>query len=73
MLDRLKARGAQLAAWRAAVRRERLAARVAALAPGGVRVTEEGERVVLTGRGLTRRFVLDHRLRWLVAEASDER
>ena len=73
MFGRLTARGAQLAARRAAARRERLAGRIGGLAPNGVRVSEEGERVVLAGRGLIRRFVLDARLRWLVAEAGDER
>ena len=73
MFGRLTARAAQLAARSAAERRERLAARIAERAPSGVRVSEEGERVVLAGRGLIRRFVLDARLRWLVSEAGDER
>lgn len=73
MFGRLTARGEQLAARSAAERRERLAARIAERAPSGVRVSEEGERVVLAGRGLIRRFGLDARLRWLVAEAGDER
>ena len=72
MFGRLRARGSQLAARRAAARRERLAGRIGELAPSGVRVSEEGERVVLAGRGLIRRFMLDARLRWLVAEAGDE-
>jgi sugar lactone lactonase YvrE len=73
MFDRLTARGARMAAGRAAARRRRLAARIEDLAPDGVQVSEDGERVVLAGRGVIRRFVLDPRLRWLVTEARDER
>lgn len=47
----------------AAVRAERLRARVAAQLraepPPGVTVSEEGEAVVVRGRGLRRRLVLD--------------
>lgn len=73
MFEKLGARGAEVAARRAAVRRARLAARAEKLAPRGVRASEEGEQIVLAGRGLARRFALDARLRWLIAEARDER
>ena len=72
MLENLAKRAAQAAERRAAARRERLAARLTEMAPGGIEVGEEGEQVALSGRGLARRFALDPRLRWLVAEARDD-
>lgn len=73
MFGRLTGRAAKLAEARAAGRRERLAGRLRAAAMAGVAVGEEGERVVLSGRGLGARMALDPELRWLVAENRDER
>ena len=67
MLERLKDRIGALAERRAEVRRRRLADEMRAEAPAGVRVHEEERAVVLSGRGLKRRFALDPELRWLVA------
>ncbi len=71
MFGRLAQRAEQVAATRAARRRERLAAALRAREAPGVAVSEEGERVVLAGRGLGRRMAMDAELRWLVAESRD--
>jgi len=73
MFEALRSRGESIAQQQAAARRERLAERLEALAPSDVQVGAEGERVVLSGRGLARRLALEPVLRWLVAEARDER
>lgn len=73
MFERLMERAAKLGATRAASRRERLAARLRAAAAPGVAVSEEGERVMLSGPGLAARMALDPELRWLVVENRDER
>ncbi len=73
MFERLESRGEQAVEARAAERRDRLAARLREAAPGDVSVAVEDEAVVLSGRGLGRRFALEAELRWLVAESSDER
>jgi len=44
---------------------------MAAAGVKGVAVAVEGERVVLTGRGLGRRLVVEPALRWIVAESKD--
>ena len=72
MFERLAARGAELAHSRAEARRGRLVDRLERAAPGGVRVQREEDRIMLSGRGLVRRFALDPLVRWLVAEARDE-
>jgi hypothetical protein len=69
MFERLRERAERRAQSHAAARRERLAERVAAGAPRGVEIGVEGERVVLSGRGLGRRLLIDPALRWLVAES----
>jgi hypothetical protein len=71
-VEKLAVRAAQIASRRAALRRERLAARLKELEPLGVRMTEEGDGIVLAGRGLARRYALDPRSTWSVMEASDE-
>ena len=73
MFENLGARAAQIAARRAADRRQRLAARLKEFEPQDVQVTDAGEKILLAGRGLARRFALDPRLRWWVTEARDER
>lgn len=72
MFAKLQARGTELANGRAAARRELLAVRLEEKVPNGVRVQREQDRIVLSGRGLVRRFALDPLVRWLVAEARDE-
>ena len=72
MFESLAKRAAQGTERRAAARRERLAARLTEMAPRGIEVGKDGERVVLSGRGLARRLALDPRLRWLMAEARDD-
>ena len=56
---------------RAAARREELAERLRAAAPGGVAVELGDEAVVLSGRALSRRIASEAELRWLVKEARD--
>jgi hypothetical protein len=73
MFERLIDRASRAAASRARVRRGRLAERMRAATVPGVTVSEEGERVVLAGRGLTARMATDAKIRWLVAESKDER
>jgi hypothetical protein len=67
MFERLIARGAALAQQAARRRRAELAVALREEAPAGVRVDEEDEGVVLSGRGLGRRFALEPELRWLFA------
>lgn len=74
MFERLMLHGAALARKAAARRVEALAAELREEAPEGVRVSEEEEAVVLSGRGLERRFALDAELRRLpLRRAQDER
>jgi hypothetical protein len=73
MFERLTAEGAALAEKAARQRRARLAGALRDDSPEGVSVAEEGEVVMLSGRGLARRFALDPALRWLVLRlAQDE-
>lgn len=67
MFERLTARGAALAQETARRRRGELAEALREDAPAGLRVDEEDEAVVLSGRGLGRRFALEPALRWLFA------
>ena len=67
MFERLAAKGAALAEQAAGRRRGALAEALREEAPAGVGVDVEDEGVVLSGRGLVRRFALDPALRWLVA------
>jgi len=71
MFGRLSQRAAGRAEARAERRRQELAERMAAAGVKGVAVAVEGERVVLTGRGLGRRLVVEPALRWIVAESKD--
>ena len=74
MFERLRIEGAALAERAARRRRRALAESLGAEAPAGVRVSEDGESVVLAGRGLRRRFALEPALRWLIpGQARDER
>jgi hypothetical protein len=66
MLERLIRRGAALAQGAARRRRGELAEALRGEAPAGVEVSEEEDRVVLSGPGLGRRFALEPALRWLV-------
>lgn len=70
MFQRLGQRGERLAARRAAACRERIAATLDAAVPGTAAV--EGEAVVLSGPGLTRRYDASADLRWRIAEACNE-
>jgi hypothetical protein len=67
MFERLTKRAAALAEQAARRRRAELAEALRREAPGGVTVGEEAGAVVLSGRGLGRRFALDPGLRWLLA------
>lgn len=74
MLERLMLHGAALAQRAARARRAALAEALREEAPEGVRVSEEGEAVTLSGPGLERRLALDPELRWLpLRQAQDER
>jgi hypothetical protein len=72
MFDRLVKRVALAAERRAEVRRDVLARRLSEAVPNGVRVSAEGEQVVIEGRGLVRRWVGDPALCWLMLEVRDE-
>ncbi|HYW14979.1 MAG TPA: hypothetical protein VE891_02350 [Allosphingosinicella sp.] len=67
MFEKLMLHGAALARKAAQGRRASLAAELREESPEGVRVSEEEEAVVLSGRGLDRRFALDPELRWLLS------
>ena len=68
MFETMMERGRRLARARAAVRRRQLGERLQAALPKGIAVEETEEGWALRGRALSRRFALDARLRWLVAE-----
>jgi fructoselysine-6-P-deglycase FrlB-like protein len=73
MFERLMLHGAALAEKAARRRRGELAEALREEAPAGVEVSEEEDMVVLSGRGLGRRFALEPALRWLVLrQAQDE-
>ena len=67
MFERLMLRGAALAEKAARRRRDELAEALSEEAPAGLRVSGEEQGVVLSGRGLGRRFALEPALRWLSA------
>lgn len=67
MFERLIQRGAALAQEAARRRRDELAEALSEEAPAGVGVSGEAEAVVLSGRGLGRRFAVEPALRWLLA------
>lgn len=67
MFERLMLHGAALAGKAARRRRSELAGELGEDLPEGVRVSEEEEAVVLSGRGLGRRFAFEPGLRWLLA------
>lgn len=67
--ERLRARGARVAEARAERAAARLAARMRAEAPEGVRVEAARDGVRIEGRGLRRRFMTDAGLRWLAVAA----
>ena len=53
---------------RTEAKRRELGGRLEAAVPKGIAVEETEQGLVLRGRGLARRFALEARLRWLVAE-----
>jgi hypothetical protein len=63
-MERIEARGMALGERAAAVARERLAERAGDALPG-VAAEVEGERVVLSGRGLGSRLLREPVLRWI--------
>jgi hypothetical protein len=67
MFERLKARAQARAETVARRRRDELAEVLSEEAPAGVEVGVEDGAVVLSGRGLGRRFAVEPGLRWLVA------
>jgi hypothetical protein len=71
MFEGLSRRATRRALERADKRRRAMADEAGEAAPPGVRIDIEGEQVVLSGRGLMRRFLTEARLRWLIAESRD--
>lgn len=67
MFERLMARAQRCVERRAEYRVERLAEGLRSERVRGVKVRVEGRAVILSGRGLRRRFALDPALRWLTA------
>ena len=66
MFERLMVRAAALAQAAGRRRRDDLAQAWSEEAPAGVRVEAAEEGVILSGRGLGRRFALEPVLRWLI-------
>ena len=74
MFERLLLRSNLRADERARARAEALAERLADAVPAGIAVRAAEGGVVLSGRGLRRRFALEAALRWLaVRQAQDGR
>ncbi len=67
MFEKLEARAARAAGTHAEARRAALAAQLRAILPAEIVVEEDEAGVLLSGRGLERRLVLDASLRWTVA------
>ena len=67
MFERLSERVERDARERAEARASELAERMRAILPGGIEAEAAPEGVLLTGRGIARRFALDPALRWLAA------
>lgn len=65
MFERLMERARKAAERRAAGQVLELTERMRAEAPGGVRIEAGEGGVVLSGRGLRRRFAVEPALRWL--------
>lgn len=65
MFERLEARMREAAERRARERAERLAGEMEAVLPAGIRAEAGEGGIVLSGRGLLRRWALDARLRRL--------
>lgn len=66
MFEALTARAAARAARRARARATALADALRETLPRGIEVTSDDDGVRLAGRGLSRRFALDARLRWTI-------
>lgn len=65
MFEKLAVRAARKAELRAKERLMELNERIGADLPQGVRAEATGEGVVLSGRGLKQRFVMEAALRWM--------
>jgi hypothetical protein len=66
MFETLVDRAGRAGRERARVVSARLAERIGAEVPSGMSVEATSEGVLLSGRGVARRFALDPALRWLV-------
>jgi hypothetical protein len=67
MFEALTARAAALAERAARRRRSALAQALREAAPTGVRIEEQADGIVLSARGLVRRYAVDSGLKWLIA------
>ena len=67
MFERFEARAADAAAAAAAERKARLAEQLRTILPREIEVAATDDGVLLSGRGLERRLVLDSSLRWTIA------
>lgn len=67
MFERLEARASRAAEGRATQRKDALAEQLRAILPPEISVEANEDGVVLSGRGLGRRTVLDASLRWTIA------
>lgn len=65
MFEKLTGRAGTAARRRVRARIDEMAGRMGAALPSGVTAEASGDGVVLSGRGLVRRLVLDPALRWL--------
>ena len=67
MFEAMTARAARIAEARTAARRRALAEAARRALPEGVRIDEDQQGLVLSGRRLALRFMRDPALRWLFA------
>lgn len=66
MFERLRERARSAAERRAEAEARALAERLGSALPPGIDARVEAEGVVLSGRGVARRFALEPELRWLI-------
>lgn len=69
MLERIHGAAMRLAVDATAKRKDALARSIETSVPNDIGVTQDGDAIVLSGRGLARRAAMETRLRWLAREA----
>lgn len=69
MFEAMTDRASRKAGAKAEARRAEIAGRLTVELPRGIRAEADGNGVTLHGPALARRYALDARLRWLIAES----